>query len=415
MLARTILLLSMPALVACSWNGSTSSSSTYSSTMSSPREGGGIIYRETVARGSLAREMDVDGQFELSDDDRDIVAMTPGSRLSIEEKSPTRRRVSITAPNGVPIVEYWIDDEKRELDTAGEQWLREIVAELVEAVGLGATVRAERILADGGPAALVGATETVSGALRRVYLSRIVEIEDLDNALLIRVVGLGGEIISDGKKRELAMRAMPVETANADLTTEILELIGKVVSSTGQSELLRSLLDTRPLNDVQAQHFLRLARAIVSDSGKRDVLTAAITKLPSKHRLELIEAFGTVISSTSQGALYETYISTVALDEESAILIAKRARGVISSSTQGAIVVKLIEHAPPSNGVDAEILQTADGIISSGSKEQVIGAFLEKRTLTAESDAQVAKVIDNVLSKSSEDRLREKLEAARQR
>jgi len=369
-----------------------------------------------VSRGDLEREVEIDGRFELSEDDREVVKMVPGSRLSIEERAPTHRRVLITGPSGIPIIEYWYESQPRELDSSGEPWLRDRILELAERAGLGASARAERILAEGGSEALLGAAEaTANHPRRRVYTDLLLQQGDLTVEQTVRIVKLGSTLISDSKKAALAQRVIALEIENDDLTIQILDLIGSVTSGTRQSNLLQEVLAQRSLNGEPGRKLLELTSDVVSDSSKSKVLEAAITKLPSEHRVALVRSFGSVISASRRGSLYCAFVEADGFDAADAVLVAAESRDLVSSSAREKVTTALIDRAPASTDVNLAILRATGDMVSASAKERLLEHFIDKRTLDATCSQAVESVIDDLVSKSRREHLREALESARSR
>src|SRR5688500_15167202 len=91
-------------------------------------------------------EIVVEGGVDYTDDDADVLRLTPGGYFAVEEtRGGTRRRLEIEERGGRLERQYWLNGDRRPAEDAAG-WLREVLPAVARESVAGADRRAERVL-----------------------------------------------------------------------------------------------------------------------------------------------------------------------------------------------------------------------------------------------------------------------------
>ena len=90
----------------------------------------------------------------------------------------------------------------------GRAWLAKKVTDLVRTTGFGADARVRRFLAAGGPAAVMAeVTKIESSYVKRLYLTKLLDLQPSHGPLLTRLIAQAGqEITSDYERASCSTR-----------------------------------------------------------------------------------------------------------------------------------------------------------------------------------------------------------------
>ena len=111
-------------------------------------------------------QIEYEGDITLSDDDKDIVAISNGGFVEIEQSSfGNRRRIVIESDrNGNLIKKYYEGRTEKDFNPEGKEWLADVLQEIVRSTTLAAEARVNRFYSKGGANAVlaeIGRIESV--------------------------------------------------------------------------------------------------------------------------------------------------------------------------------------------------------------------------------------------------------------
>jgi beta-lactamase regulating signal transducer with metallopeptidase domain len=259
-------------------------------------------------------EVDLSGELTFSADETEIVALSPGGELEIEEKrGRSSRRMKIEA-NGSGDLErrWWVDRDEQPYDADARAWLGDMILVLFRRVGLEAEERAGRILARDGVDGLLQEisyipSDHVAGGYYGVLLSQadldpetvrrvvrqaaqdiesdhalgrlliaVAEHQPLDESVQIAYVEASGSIESDFEQRRVLAAILQREDLSPEVARAMLGLATQISSDHELSRLLIDLTESGSLDDAMAEDFFRAVGTIDSDFEQRRVLDAAL-------------------------------------------------------------------------------------------------------------------------------------------
>ena len=107
---------------------------------------------------NLIAEFDVEyeGKIQLSDDDRDIIGISPGGYFELSKSSfGASRKIKIESDGDGLSKRYYVGWSEKEYEPEGRKWLAEVLPELVRSTTIAAESRVNRIYKKGGASALI--------------------------------------------------------------------------------------------------------------------------------------------------------------------------------------------------------------------------------------------------------------------
>jgi hypothetical protein len=229
-------------------------------------------------RGGERIQIESTGQATFSDDDRSVVSLSPGGRLSIEawRTGAPRRRVEWTRDDGGVRQAYVEEGRATRPDAAARAWIEQMVLEAVRETGAGAERRVARIHARGGTRGVLDEIALIRGdEAKRLYYVALLRTPGLTVDQTARLLRRAGEGIgSDAEKaRVLSEAARRRGLAAAGAFFDAAETLG---SDEEKARVLREVASGDVLRGEVADAFFRVANTIGSDRERAGVLTTVL-------------------------------------------------------------------------------------------------------------------------------------------
>ena len=210
------------------------------------------------------------GDVTVSDNDTDIVAISDGGYIIIEEKIGwDRSKIDIRhGSDGRLQRTFYRNGKQVNYEPEGRAWLAKKVTDLVRTTGFSADARIRRFLAAGGPAAVMAeVTKIESSYVKRLYLTKLLDLQRVDGPLLTRLIAQAGqEITSDYERASLLIkvakdRLMTTDEQRLAYTTAT----RSIRSSYEHRRALQPFVESGPLSDIALRSALDSASNIESD------------------------------------------------------------------------------------------------------------------------------------------------------
>nr|WP_246387667.1 M56 family metallopeptidase [Chiayiivirga flava] len=233
----------------------------------------------TSKRAGHALSVKMDGRIEFADDESDVVAMDDDAGLSIEETvDGVTREISFDSKGGTIERDYRVDDDAHALDAEGRAWLARTLPAVFRETGIHAQARGTRLLAAGGPDALLDEIDKIaSDHARRRYLDVLFGNARLDDAQLDRAVAQAATIESDFELRHALQAAFTTQTLSDAALAALLRAGSAIESDFESAELLVALgASHRPLDGNALAAWTQMRGNIDSAFEQRRVLEALL-------------------------------------------------------------------------------------------------------------------------------------------
>ena len=237
-------------------------------------------------------KIEYEGDFELSDDDTDIVSISRGGYLEISKTTfGSKRRVLIESEAGGKLAKtYYVGRKKTPFDPEGKAWLAEVLPEIVRSTGVGAKSRVDRFYKQGGVSAVLDEVEMLDGSyVKAMYAKILLEKDNL---------------------------------SGSDLSSILDRIADEISSDYYLADIMKSNSDDFLKNEVSAQSYLNAINEISSDYYSAAVLKEAIgnSNVSESHNATLIKATRNIgsdyyMSSTLQEILKKKQLTDELLTE----------------------------------------------------------------------------------------------------
>jgi hypothetical protein len=149
-----------------------------------------------------------DGEVWYTDDGRDIARLAPGGMLTvIEQYGDHTRRVDFSQKAGMLDRKYTVDGMSKPWDHYAADWFGELLVQVDHTTGALASVRFPKLMAQGGPSAVIADLTDASDIAKKTYLKKLAASAKLDPDQSCRVASLAGSISSDVDRTEVLLDA----------------------------------------------------------------------------------------------------------------------------------------------------------------------------------------------------------------
>ncbi len=214
-------------------------------------------------------KIEYEGDFELSDDDTDIVSISRGGYLEISKTTfGSKRRVLIENGSGGKLERtYYVGRQKTSFDPEGKKWLVEVLPEIVRSTGIGAKSRVDRFYKRGGVSAVLDEVELLDGSyVKAMYAKILLDKDGLSGNDLSNILNrVSDEISSDYYLADI-MKSNSDRFLRNDVSTQAyLNAIEEISSDYYSAAVLKEAINNRNVAESHNTTLIRAARNISSD------------------------------------------------------------------------------------------------------------------------------------------------------
>ncbi len=222
-------------------------------------------------RNGTSFNVEYEGYVTLSDDDKDVIAISAGGYLKISKSAfGSKRRINIEADrSGNLIRKYYEGWSQKDYEPNGRAWLAEVLPQIVRSSTLGAEDRANRIYSNGGMTAFANEISRLEGDYVKTAYIKIVLCKDLNDQEVNQLMGvMGREVKSDHYLATLLQdnyvlflstpqRVSAFVEASRNISSDhyLSNVLGRVVTSDQVTESQIPAVLTAA-NDIQSDHYL---------------------------------------------------------------------------------------------------------------------------------------------------------------
>ncbi len=235
---------------------------------------GGTWSMTTTSNGTTMR-LQSKGRIELAADDTDVTFVEPGGYFILETGGTwvpwtSASRVEVRAKSDGTITRRYSIRGRDANEAEGRQWLATELPNVVREYAIGADMRIKRLLATGGPSAVLKyAADTSSDFAKRTYLTELLTQGRLDAQMLATTLRQAGSTISsDFELASVLKTAAARYRLDAVSAPAYAEATASIESDFELHHALREALRQAGLGDSQA---VLLVRAAVPGPGGRGI------------------------------------------------------------------------------------------------------------------------------------------------
>ncbi|HEY6273871.1 MAG TPA: M56 family metallopeptidase, partial [Terriglobales bacterium] len=263
-------------------------------------------------------ELNAEGKIQFNAEATEIQSISSGGFFELNvRQGDNLRRVRVTpSGNGLEFV-LKVNGQQQPFDASAKAWFAGFLLSLERSTGFAADTRVPRLLAKGGPTAVLDEINNLTGDyVRGIYFRKLLEQPNLPAPVVVRIINqAGSQIESDYEMARVLMEVakqydLPDETSrttflkaagnlksdyeHSRVLIELLkrpnisaENVGMALNSAAsiksdyeKSRILLSLIDQKAFDQSSLDFYLKLVATIDSDYEKSRDLLAAIERYP---------------------------------------------------------------------------------------------------------------------------------------
>ncbi|HEU0153998.1 MAG TPA: M56 family metallopeptidase [Arenimonas sp.] len=235
-------------------------------------------------------KLTIKGGVTFNAGESDILAMDPDAEFKLDDtRSGTQRKLEVSLVDGQLVRDYRVDGDTQPFDAVARAWLAERLPYLMRETGMQAEARGKRILAAGGPTALLAEIDLIRGDYaRRRYLEVLFGNATLDDTQMGRALDLARGLDSDYELRQALSAGLASQALSPARQVQLLALAGDIGSDYEQAQLLAELAERQAITGPVLPAWRQVLDDIGSDYEQRRVLEALLaTGEPDAARLAL--------------------------------------------------------------------------------------------------------------------------------
>lgn len=213
-------------------------------------------------------EVEYDGYITLSEDDREVVAVSAGGYLKISKNAfGSKRRIVIEADRGGNLIrKYYEGWSQKDYEPNGRAWLAEVLPEIVRSTTLGAEDRVDRIYRQGGMRAFANEVDVLEGDYVKTHYIKLVLCKELSESEISQVIDLmGRQVKSDYYLASLLKDNYQTLLNTPDQVSSFVEAARSISSDHYLTEVLQTVSASTKVSESQIPALLVAASSIQSD------------------------------------------------------------------------------------------------------------------------------------------------------
>ncbi|WP_208505606.1 hypothetical protein [Roseivirga sp. E12] len=396
-----------------------------STTISSSRNGARTI---THNSGSQRLNVEYDGDIEFADDDKSIKSISRGGYLFIRKTSFGKRREILAEPNsdGTVEYEYRVGRRKEEWGKEAEEFLADMLLEVIRTTGIGAESRVNRFYKEGGLDGVLKEISAIRGDyVSQIYLKVLLDEKDLnDNELEKLAAYVPRELDSDHYITEvfkdhsdkffknektteaflnaidrmdsdhyvsiILKRAMKEDLSEA-ATIKVLSAAEIMDSDHYKTNVFQDLLKRRDLSDNLIDQIVKSAADIDSDHYATIVLKKALDRpnLSDKAFENLMDAVSNIDSDHYTTETFKSMLNSRQVSDKVVEAVMNKLEYMDSDHYRNVIINDLFDNQAISSKYFDNILNTVNDIGSDHYASQILIKVLKDQDLDSDAYAKV--------------------------
>ncbi|MBI4658219.1 MAG: hypothetical protein HY735_05105 [Verrucomicrobia bacterium] len=217
------------------------------------------------------------GKITISEDDRDILEITPNGHFTLSESGFLNpgKRLELISHAGAIDRKFFVRGRGQPYEPEGKAWLAEILPNIVRRSGLGAEARVERVLKAKGVEGVFAEISLMrSGNVRRPYFSALFgQLRPTDRTFAEALTQAGNQISSDYELASLLIKIADKQPFDTAARIGFFSALENVESDYEQRRVLSALLQKNP-DPAMLSAMLQSATYLGSDYEAAEFLTS---------------------------------------------------------------------------------------------------------------------------------------------
>ena len=389
------------------------------------------VHKYSHRSGSQRLSIEYDGEIKIADDDKSIESISRGGYLLIRKTSFGERREILAEPSSSGVsYEYRVGRRVQEWNQEAQEFLADVLLDVIRTTGIGAESRVERFFKKGRLNGVLGEVDNIrNDHIKHVYLKIMLDEYELNDQELVKLAQYVpseldsdhyiSEVFKDHRDKFLkndattnaflgALRRMDSdhyvtqiltralrEDLNDDALIKVIEAADVMDSDHYKTNVLKEVLDRRDLSDKLVDAVIKASTEIDSDHYATLIISDALDRpnLSDEAFNNLMDAISRIdsdhyVTQTFQSMLRDRDVSDKVIEA-----ILNRLEYMDSDHYRNVIISDLFERQSISSEHFTSLLNTVDDIDSDHYASQILMKVLRNNSLN---DAQYDQVLRKV-------------------
>jgi hypothetical protein len=353
--------------------------------------------------GARTIELKIAGAVEFTDDDRDVMSLSPYGHFSLKESRwwVHSRRYEVTADGSGHLARFYqVDGEAKPLDNEGRAWLAQIMPEIIRETGAGAGPRVQRILRQRGPSGVLAEIRLIhSDESKRIYLEEVIRNGSLTPEQLSSAMREARNIGSDEEKSEFLIAMAPIYLKD-DLRDALFGAVDTISSDDEHRRVLSELVqqDSRSVETLTLA--LRSAAKISSDDEKAAILREVAERYRGNEvvRRPYFKAADSISSDEERRQVLSAVLKIDGDDRETLVDCLRSAAGISSDEEKAGILIEACHYYTEDDAVRRAFFNVTNGISSDEERARVLSELVHNPGLKLATLQEIAKSAKQISS-----------------
>lgn len=334
--------------------------------------------------------LEYEGEITLSDDDKDVIAISNGGYMEIKKSAfGSRRRIFMESDNnGRLIKKYYIGSSEEPFANEGKAWLAEVLPDVLRSSTLAAKQRVDRFYTQGGTTAVLREVDLIdSDYVKSAYIKLLLDKNPKNSDLISILRVVGSDINSDHHQAQILKHNTKAFLTSDATTAAYIEATGKINSDHHQSDVLKRSIRDGDISEAQMKSLFAITKNINSDHHKASVLREVMkNRSLSNENIELlISASRDINSDHHKAQVLKTALATAELSKSGYSAFLRSMSDISSDHHCASVLSELLDNKLDSNSL-GELLELAhDNMSSDHHQATVLKKVVQKQALDGES------------------------------
>ena len=330
--------------------------------------------------------LEYEGDITISDDDKDVIAISNNGYMEIKKSAfGSRRRIFIEpGSNGSLIKKYYVGSSEKNFDPDGRKWLAEILPEVLRSSTLGASERVDRFYKKGGTYAVLQEVGQIdSDFVKAAYIKLLLDKNPKSSDLITILEVVGTDIDSDHHKAEILKRNTKAFLDSEAATSAYIKTAGRINSDHHKAEVLKKSIRDGAISEAQMKSLFAITEGINSDHHKAQILMEVMKNrsLSGANVELLISTARNINSDHHKSNVLQAALSNPGLSESGYSAFLETISNINSDHHSANIISALLNKELDSNSLQ-RLLELADRNMNSDHhKSNVIKKVIQKQSL----------------------------------
>ncbi len=349
-------------------------------------------------------KIDFEGDFELSDNDEDIVSVSRGGYFEITRAAfGSKRRVIVESDSrGNLTKEYYVGRERMDFEPEGREWLAEVLPDIVRSTTIGAESRVNRFYRKDGARGVMEEVERLDGDyLKSHYIKILMDKDGLSTNELVTVIeGAAREVNSDHYLTEILKDNERVFFAHEATSKAFIEASEEVNSDHYRSQILKRVLTRTDVEGDLLVAVLESAEEINSDHYLTEVLRETLEERNLTDELisKVIATASEISSDHYQSELFRDALELDQISDASFLVILEASSDISSDHYKTELYKELLERDLDDNTLSKMIDEIEDDVSSDHYSNVLLTKIISEQKLGKESTESFKRAVQNISS-----------------